>query len=539
MNISNLKIKYLVGVLAIVEAISFFASFSAGAKGLFFFAVCAFALIVSAIDLKYGVYLVFAELFISSKGYLFALDADGFSISIRIALWLIVMSVWLSGRISGLIRDRKPDISLFTSPLFPYFFVLFMFISWGLLNGFLNGNGFENIFFDFNGWLYFALVFPVYDGLKSRKDLENLWRLMFACMIWLAVKTLLLLYLFSHEIFFIKDIYAWVRNTGVGEITKMEKGFYRIFFQSHIYLIPWYLYMLMASSRAKRGVDFLENDSRDQRNGASMDFILLVLFLASLLISLSRSYLVGFVAGLGVIIIHLALIFGKNSRKYGYAVFIFVASLAASMCLIFLLVKFPFPRATGNFSLNDFSERATQIDGEAGASSRWSLLPALWDGISASPLAGSGFGATMTYKSSDPRVLENNPDGDYTTYAFEWGWLDIWMKLGLIGLIAYVCLILRIFIGIWSSSSINPAQEKKSAGFFSRMIKNGASWLDRVSGFFGYRRYDLSGGTIFSGLSAGICAICAINIFSPYLNHPIGIGFLVLCAITMERMRSY
>ena len=61
--------------------------------------------------------------------------------------------------------------------------------------------------------------------------------------------------------------------------------------------------------------------------------------------------------------------------------------------------------------------------------------------ISQEPFFGQGYGATVTYLSQDPRVLENNPSGLYTTYAFEWGYLDIWLKLGIGGIIAYLLLL--------------------------------------------------------------------------------------------------
>jgi UDP-N-acetylmuramoyl-L-alanyl-D-glutamate--2,6-diaminopimelate ligase len=48
------------------------------------------------------------------------------------------------------------------------------------------------------------------------------------------------------------------------------------------------------------------------------------------------------------------------------------------------------------------------------------LLPILFDGVKRHPVLGSGFGATVTYKSSDPRVVAAT-GGVYTNYAFEPG----------------------------------------------------------------------------------------------------------------------
>jgi len=56
-----------------------------------------------------------------------------------------------------------------------------------------------------------------------------------------------------------------------------------------------------------------------------------------------------------------------------------------------------------------------------------------------------GFGKELTYQSNDPRVLQNHPDGLYTTYAFEWGYLDIALKIGVVGLLVYLALIVQLF----------------------------------------------------------------------------------------------
>ena len=86
--------------------------------------------------------------------------------------------------------------------------------------------------------------------------------------------------------------------------------------------------------------------------------------------------------------------------------------------------------------------------------------------------------------SNDPRIRAEFPDGRYTTSAFEWGYLDIWLKIGLLGLLAYLILIVKI------------ARESLKAG--------------------------LLGEILFIALTA----LVITHTFSPYLNHPLGIGFI-------------
>jgi hypothetical protein len=65
-----------------------------------------------------------AELFIGSKGYLFYFDFSGTSVSLRIALFLIVMAVWLY----RMIKNKN-----FKFELNKWHWILFAFIVWGFI----------------------------------------------------------------------------------------------------------------------------------------------------------------------------------------------------------------------------------------------------------------------------------------------------------------------------------------------------------------------------------------------------------------------
>ncbi len=261
-----------------------------------FFIIVLLTLILSLYRLEYGVWIVLAELFIGSKGYLFFFEHNGLIVSIRIALWLVVMAVWLGKVVSGWMKkcDKPKELSSEASELssgsargleflkssyFPYFFILFLFIGWGVVNGILNHNEFSNVFFDFNGWLYFALVFPVYSvfannniadasgrdtGAERRQPVRDnnsnaaefaygplrrvssALQIFTAAIIWMSAKTFFLLFIFSHNMAsIVSEVYRWTRVSGLGEITQMQGGFYRVFFQSHIFvLIGFFIFLI-------------------------------------------------------------------------------------------------------------------------------------------------------------------------------------------------------------------------------------------------------------------------------------------------------
>ncbi|MDD5031810.1 MAG: O-antigen ligase family protein [Patescibacteria group bacterium] len=511
-NLLNRKTWRIILFIFLAELFSVFAFLLPSFERVAFLVIVALVLALSLIKLEYGILILLAELFIGSKGYLFYLDAGGITISIRIAFWLIVMAVWLGKFIANRVKTRQsPRLKPSEKNIyFYYFIILFLFIAWGMVNGFLNHNDFSNIFFDFNGWFYFALIFPIYDfinpirnsseGLSpvvkqqriisngARENIYDLGRVFLAATTWLALKTFFFLFAFSHDSSgVIFELYKWVRATGVGEITPVQGGFYRIFFQSHIFiLIGFFILLTIFSYRPPKNNKFF-----------IFYFLFFILSSAIILVSFSRSFWVGAVVGL--LFYYLITILRKNWKfVLRISANLLAAGLAAAVFTL-IIVKFPYPTPIGGFDpASLFSDRLSNM-GEAAVSSRWQLLPPLWTAIKQNPVLGSGFGATVTYESKDPRILTSSPTGEYTTYAFEWGWLDIWLKLGFFGLLAYLWLIGKVIFD----------------GF---IIKN---WL-----------------TI--GLALGLIVIAVVSIFSPYTNHPLGIGYLLIAAaiITREKVAS-
>ena len=351
----------------------------------------------------------------------------------------------------------------------------------------------------------------------------------------LILKTFFLLFIFSHNFIGITpEIYRWVRITGVGEIAKMETGFFRIFLQSHIYavltffiLLPilnkkfvqrWGCHQAPISSKFPYFSKFLskifglcgciskkfdkeislksENLSQNRCFATAPEsiksnklFLSLIIFLASvIIISFSRSFAVGIIATFFVYYIY-HLVFKKEKIKSIFVSFlvvlvIFVSAIGLSGFLI--EAPIPFRERSDIDFISSLSKRATEDDVAIG--SRWGLLKPLWKEVKENSILGAGFGKTVTYKTEDPRALENNPNGLYTTYAFEWGYLDIWLKLGLFGLLAYLLLLFQI-------------------------IKQG---------------HQKQQNKIILGSILGVIALTAIHFFTPYLNHPLGIGYLLL-----------
>ncbi|MCU0680259.1 MAG: O-antigen ligase family protein [Planctomycetes bacterium] len=438
-----------------------------------------------------GLLIFLAEVFIGSKGYLFFFDFNGTVISLRIALWLIVMSIWLASTL----RPKQLSaefINLKTNKYFYYFLPLAFFVILGLFLGLWHNNNFSNIFFDFNNWLFWLILFPLWSYYRRDAEFkQNLLSVFSAAMLWLSVKTFFSLFAFTHNLYgFLFEYYRWVRTTGVGEITKMSGGFYRIFFQSQLFLIPTALYLWWRALN-----EWLNNKINRE--------VIFNLFLGSLawavvIISFSRSFWLGLLVAVLVGLFLVIKIFGyKKIFKTLGSLFIIVI---LSLVIIIMVAKFPFPGAEKISATQALTDRSEFSSDEAAVASRWSLLKPLWDKVLTHALLGSGFGTTVTYHSSDPRVLQNSPDGNYTTYAFEWGYLEIWLKIGILGLLAYFFFLGKILAEAWYS------------------LKNNQL---------------VASTTILS-----LVSLVVIHVFTPFLNHPLGITYILLITLLLSSQIS-
>ncbi len=422
-----------------------------------------------------------AEYVIGSKGALFKAFGDPVNnggISFRIVLFGAFFAGWFLNWVRA--SQWKTWKTALSGRI--EYAVLGSLLLVALVNGLLRHNPF--VFADANAWAFLALLLPVLDLVRraTRQELQILVAWIVAALFWSVTKTLLLFYLFSHAFpaWFLEPIYFWVRRTGVGEITRAGGSVFRIFFQSHIYglvLLPG----LLLVQRFKRGRLALV------LTGFS------VLFLVQTIISLSRSFFLGLgVSGLVACVYAWHTDRVKGVMRLGGR---FLGTLAAASAIIATLCFFPLPSSDASL-LDAWQSRINA--GDDASASRWKLLPAMWEKIKEQPLLGSGFGATVTYTSRDPRVVQST-GGVYTTYAFEWGWLEHWIKFGLLGIPLILFVLIRLGRRIYRSTL--PIEQK--------------------------RVFVLS-----------LVALAVVHVSTPYLNHPLGFAWLLLLEGMVERFQT-
>ncbi len=439
-------------------------------SGAFIVAMIVASAVVAFRRLDRALYLAFLELFINPHGLLITTSIGGFSLSLRMAIFLGIMLGWGIGLLTR--RYTLNQKALIDQP---HFGLLILAAAVGLIIGVLSRNP-ALAFADGNAYLFVLYLLPILSVDWTSRRKHELLQVLAAGVIWVSSISIVLLFIFSHlDGMVLGPIYTFFRDLRIAEVTALDGGLYRIFMQSQLYVLVFGLLTLsMVGSEVR--LRWL--------------FGLGTLTFAITLLSLSRSFWIGLIPA---VIFVLWILWEKHRPKkvqlakyFGWVVLVKVAAMAGLM----IIVLFPFPSQdlSGSDIVGSFRERTTEND--VAITSRWNLLWPMLDKIVESPLVGHGFGSTVSFVTDDPRVRAINPSGEWTTSSMEWGWLELWMKMGILGPIAFLAIGWHMVSRLWSYRWTDQ------------------SWLG-------------------TGFIAGLIFVYVTHFFSPYLNHPIGIGYLL------------
>jgi O-antigen ligase len=472
-NLLNNWTKKLFWILIIAESISFWSYIKPEIMPWAFILILLTTLVVSFKKLEYGVYILLTEVFLSSHGRMLDMNVAGFSVSLRQGLFAVVLlatGYWLFK--NGNFHRVLQSLNKYKALVF-----LLIFIAIGVVQGIVQ-YGVGDSFFDWNSYLFLLLI-PTFLIVRNKDFLLNIARIVFIVANWLFIKTYIYLFVFSHHIEWLDLtlMYKFFRDTRVGEITHVTDNFYRIFMPAQVFAVVAFLIILLLL--------ILYKQKKIQLKNAWYSYVTLFASSLTVMASFSRSNWLG---------LAVALVFLFAYLLYKYKIPKLKLGLAIIMLIVVLFINIGFMYTwTGSWDQNVVSSRIDSLDEAAFSSRQAQLKPLLYE-IGKSAAWGYGFGKTVTYRSDDPRIKnEDNKSGLYTTTAFEWGYLDIWLKIGLFGLISYLAIISHLII---------------------RNLKS--------------ERFEGKIGMFKSGFAIGLLVIAIISIFSPYMNHPLGFSLLLI-----------
>lgn len=424
-------------------------------------------------DKRWLVYLPVLEVFWGSLGRTFYWDIAGFSLSIRMLIFGLTILWWLPLSYTSI---KSINWHTWASRLY---LAIIIFLGLSLIIGYLRHNNLTNIFFDANGytfWLYYIIWHPLIKLVEWKK----IAAIFVASVLVISAKTLIIFHLFTHVYDWanISFLYLWVRDTKVGELTLATANYWRVFFQSQIFpAVAWILAIISSIISPKVSWSWKH-------------ILLIALLFSAVLISLSRSFWLALLLTIIIVIVFtLKKIWQQPQKKLRMAILL-TSTITAGIIIALILFIPPVDSELANAFANRFNSN------ESAASSRANLAPVMIAGIKQHWLLGAGLGSTLTYKNNDPRIRSLvNRDGSYTTYAFELGWLDIWFKFGLLGLLAWV-------------------------GLLGYCLYHGWRLSQRQS--------------VILPLTAGLAFVAITHAVTPYLNHPLGLVYLILVMLFLQ-----
>ncbi len=375
----------------------------------------------------WGWYLVAGEIILGGAGNFFAL----YGISLRTCLLFVSLGIFFVQQI-GSYRHIVA-----TNRIFVYLLsFLYLVVGLAALRGYLNGHGLGAVFADTIPYLFFLYVFPLRQALQQESQKCNILACsaLAAAIIGNTIFMAMTLAGFSSGLLVLQDgFYHWFRDVAGGKITELPLHFYRIVLNEQLLLIPILVWLF--------------NSLLNKVGQKKLYLALTTCLLIVLSINLTRSYLLAL--GVGCLLLFRPKIW-KRWIVGGVL-------LLVSFITIFIGVHLAATRGQ-SLGLEIFGLRLQSIvtpSLEQSSLSRLLLLPKITEKIKMSPILGEGLADTVTVYSP---VLKK----EITTSQFDWGYLEIWAELGLIGLLAWGLFVLYLmynfkqlrFVPAWQLASV-------------------------------------------------------------------------------------
>lgn len=507
-EIFNLKsITKLVLLFCGIYLLSFLGYIFPLLNNLIFWVIIFIALTLSLKKIEYGLLILLSELFLGAKGYLFSFNLGGFVVSLRLALFILIFFIWF-------FQKNKNKFKFVETNFFLPFALLTITFALGIARGLYFGHPMKYIFFDANGYFYFALAFILFSITDKKYFITKILQCLLAAGITVSFLTLYTSADFAilhpdarpdksgvisfefgekeeeqkeiaHSITAKEElksmeiirnlknqkpaIYRWTRDAGVGDLAFISGRLFRFFTSAQIYALFALVFFIF----------YLSNKKIQVRKDFWYFFAILIIGIG-LIIGFSRSLWLGVLVVLGYFLFSLP---WRKSLKIILVLF--------SLILIFVSLTNILAPSIANIltdRINSFLHPQTQST----AITRIDMLNSALEKIKKHIVLGSGFGETIEYESVIP-----GQTGRVRVFVFEWGYLDLVLKLGILGLLIYAWFIFDIF----------KLRREKNEIPENKILEN----------------------SLFSALSG----LLIVNITMPYLNHPLGIGYVLLIAIIL------
>jgi O-antigen ligase len=312
------------------------------------------------------------------------------------------------------IKAKQYQIFLENRVIFYLLLCLLAIAGLSAIHGFYLGHPLSLVLADTIPYLFFLYYFPLTQLLLSENFRRTCLSMIIAAIIGNFIFIYYTLFGFSADFFSLQDnYYHWFRDVASGKVTNYNTGFFRILTNEQLLLVPLCIW-------------FLAKQINQVKEKASKLLPLAsILLLAILTINLTRIYFIALALGI-------VLLFSiKNWQRW----FVYSTSALIIFLCVFILTHLASTQGK-SLGLEYLGLRIQSIaapQSEDSSLSRLLLLPKIWEKIKNHPVIGNGLGDTVTVYSP---VFKQN----ITTPHFDWGYLEIWDELGILGVITWLSL---------------------------------------------------------------------------------------------------
>lgn len=405
----------------------------------------------------WALYLVLIEIFLGGTGHFL----EFLNLPVRTALVGFYFVLWGVDQIGREILWKKLRLQRKLNKLLLLFFLSLLLAT---IIGLVNNHPLKDVIQSIAPYLFLILLFPAHNVFANDKTQEYLARLMIVFIICTAIFSLLIFVIYSSQLFVIQDsLYNWYHHVANGEIINLGNGFFRIIEPGHLLIVPFILIM----------ISLLMRDEHHHKMWRLIMFCAILI----LILNFSRTYFLALALGFLIL---------KYKHKF-HRWFIVSATTVGLSVLIFISISLL--ASTGKtFGFEQFGIKfynPTQPQIELTSATRLMVLPVILDVIKANPILGTGLGSTITFFNT--LVYDQ-----VVTSQFEWGYLQMWIELGLFGLLS----------------------------FFSIIFFTIASLIKKIRAEADWQEFDV-------GLLSGLIAFLAMNTTTPVLFSIFGIIYLI------------
>jgi len=373
--------------------------------------IVSLAILISAVYLLFkknvwGWYMIVLEIILGGAGGYLSIG----SIALRTCLLFASITIFDIRKLQAHQYLKKLRENL---PVTIILGLLYVIVGISALRGYYLGHDPRLIFSDSLPYLFFLYYYPLRELLIQKNFINIAFNALVASVIGNAIFILFTITAYSSEMFIIGDsYYHWYRDVALGKITEVAMGFYRLVLNEQLLLTPiiiFFLYRLIN----KKGEKWL-------------NIICTICLLFTLGLNLTRIYMVALFVGT------IFLCSYNNWKRW------LTYSLGATLIFILLFISTHLITTRGqSIGLEIFGLRLQSIikpQIEDSSLSRMLLLPKIWESIKKQPIIGNGLADSISVYSP---IFKK----EISTTNFDWGYLELWDELGIIGLLVWLSLV--------------------------------------------------------------------------------------------------